>query len=140
MFKYFTPQEATKTIPDLKRRFETIIYQQKKIITLQEELERIFQRGMSFDHFMGKKQELNSAISRLYILIEELEGLGIIVKSIEEGLVDFPSIRFQEEVWLCWKIEETEVSFWHGKNEGYRNRKTLAPKGFVAENDLADLR
>ena len=140
MFRYYTLQEASKALPEVKRRFEKILSQQRKIVTLQEGLEQIVERGASLEIFVGKKQELNSAISRLYILIEQLEELGLIIKSIDEGLLDFPSLRFREEVWLCWKIEEAEIRFWHGKNEGFMNRKTLGSKGFVAEDDLADLR
>jgi hypothetical protein len=50
-------------------------------------------------------------------------------------------MRFDEEVWLCWKLGETEIKFWHVREEGFMGRKPLSPKGFLTgEDDLADLR
>jgi hypothetical protein len=50
-------------------------------------------------------------------------------------------MRFNEEVWLCWKAGEPEIKFWHSKHEGFMGRKLLAPTGFPSEeNDLADMR
>ena len=80
----------------------------------------------SFKDYVIKKQELNSAISNFYKSIEDLENMGVMIKSVEEGLLDFPSIRFNEEVWLCWKEGETEIKFWHGKDEGFMGRKPLS--------------
>jgi hypothetical protein len=88
-----------------------------------------------------KKQTLNVAVSNLYKAIEQLENTGVIIKSLDEGLLDFPSMRFNEEVWLCWRDGEPEIRFWHSKQEGFMGRKPLAPAGFHSEkNDLADMR
>ena len=69
-----------------------------------------------------------------------MEEFGILIKSLDEGLVDFASKRFDEEVWLCWKVEEEKVRFWHGKNEGFIGRKPLSVKGNYNEDNLEDLR
>ena len=70
-----------------------------------------------------------------------MENMGVMIKSVDEGLLDFPSMRFNEEVWLCWKTGETEIKFWHSKQEGFMGRKPLALKGFpIGEDDLTDLR
>ena len=94
----------------------------------------------SFKIFFNKKQELNKTISSLYKEIEEIEDFGILIKSLDEGLLDFPSKRFNEEVWLCWKIDEEKIRFWHGKNEGFIGRKPLSVKGTYNEDNLEDLR
>ncbi len=57
-----------------------------------------------------------------------------------KDLIDFPSIRFNEEVWLCWNTEEEKIRFWHKKNEGFIGRKPLSIKGNYNEDDLDDLR
>ena len=64
-------------------------------------------------------------MSNLYKTIEDLESMGIILKSVDEGLLDFPSLKFTAEVWLCWKYGENEVKFWHGKDEGFIGRKPI---------------
>ncbi len=125
MFKYFTPQQANRMLKDIKTRFERIVSLRDRVFMLQEELQRVVEYDGSLSSYITKKQELNKALTELYKAIEDLEGLGVIVKSIDEGLVDFPAKRFDEDVWLCWKVGEEEVRFWHGKDEGFMGRKPL---------------
>lgn len=125
MFEYYTPQKANKVLPEVKRKFNLIIAIRDQIVSMQEELQHILESAGSLDKYMVKKQELNTALSNLYKAIEDLESMGIMIKSVDEGLLDFPSMKFNEEVWLCWKAGEDEVKFWHGKNEGFTGRKPL---------------
>jgi hypothetical protein len=125
MFQYFTPKQANKILDEVKMRFNNIVSLRDKVLELQEELQSIVEHDSSLRAYVLKKQELNSALADLYKAIEELESLGVVIKSIDEGLVDFPAKRFDEDVWLCWKVGEDEVKFWHGKDEGFMGRKPL---------------
>lgn len=125
VFEYYTPQMANKVLPEVKRNFNLIVALRDQIISIQEELQRILDSDGSLESYMTKKQELNGAMTNLYKAIEDLESMGITIKSVDEGLVDFPSKRFDEEVWLCWKAGEDAVKFWHAKNEGFVGRKPL---------------
>jgi hypothetical protein len=137
MFTLYTPQTANKALPEIKRMFANIVSEKNKIVALQEQLQMIAESGEGFEQFMKKKQELNTAVSNLYKGIERLEDTGVMIKSVDEGLLDFPSKRFNEEVWLCWKAGEDEIKFWHNKDEGFMGRKPLVPSGFpVDENSL----
>jgi hypothetical protein len=78
-----------------------------------------------FDEYIPLKQKLNTAITQFYEASENLEKTGVVVKSIDQGLLDFPSKRFDEDVWLCWKYGETEIKFWHEKDSGYMGRKPV---------------
>ncbi len=140
MFNFFTPDQANEILPEIKRRFNKIIDKRNEIIIIQNELNSIIGENQSFKIFFNKKQELNKTISSLYKEIEEIEDLGILIKSLDEGLLDFPSKRFNEEVWLCWKLNEEKIRFWHGKNEGFIGRKPLSVKGTYNEDNLEDLR
>lgn len=141
MFRIYTPQDANKALPEVKRRFNTILSQKNNVVALQEEVQKTVESGSSLERFIKKKQQLNVAVSSLYKSIEQLEEMGIMIKSVDDGLLDFPCMRFDKEVWLCWKLGETEIKFWHDKEEGFMGRKPLAPKGFLTgEDDLADLR
>jgi hypothetical protein len=51
--------------------------------------------------------------------------VGAQIKSLEEGLLDFPALRGDEEVLLCWKLGEDEIAYWHGLEEGFAGRKPL---------------
>ncbi|MEO9171137.1 MAG: DUF2203 domain-containing protein [Candidatus Baltobacteraceae bacterium] len=66
--------------------------------------------------------ELKSEIVRL---IHRIESFGCIVKDIDLGTVDFPSTRDNEPVYLCWKAGDARIEYWHGMEEGFRDRKPL---------------
>src|SRR6185312_15559589 len=135
MFNFYTPDQANELLPEIKRRFNKIIDKRNEIILIQSELNNIIDGYQSFKIFFDKKKELNKTISLLYKEVEEIEEFGILIKSLDEGLVDFPSKRFDEEVWLCWKVEEEKIRFWHGKNEGFIGRKSLSVKGTYIEDN-----
>jgi hypothetical protein len=56
-------------------------------------------------------------------LIDHLGELGVQVRDLQMGLVDFPSERAGRPVWLCWRLSDPELAFWHGTDEGYTSRK-----------------
>jgi hypothetical protein len=66
--------------------------------------------------------ELKSEIVRL---IHRIESYGCVVKDIDLGLIDFPSTRDGEPVYLCWKAGEPRIDHWHGIEEGFQSRKPL---------------
>jgi hypothetical protein len=55
----------------------------------------------------------------------ELQAVDIVVRDIDSGLIDFPSIRDGEEVYLCWLLDEAEIRFWHEPEAGFAGRKPL---------------
>lgn len=126
MFSHFTIQEANKVLPSVIKKFSNIVGLKNEVVKIQSEMETNPRYMLSFKDYVFKKQELNSKIADFYKAIKDLESTGVMIKSIEEGLLDFPSLRFNEEVWLCWKEGETEIKFWHGKDEGFMGRKPLS--------------
>jgi hypothetical protein len=128
---YFTPKDVNKILLEIQKQFSQIILLRNKVISLQEDLQKITNEGSKLGTFIAKKQELNREVSRLYKEIEGLEKQGIMIKSVDDGLLDFPSLRFDEEVWLCWKYGESEIKFWHGRDEGFMGRKLLASASII---------
>ena len=58
-------------------------------------------------------------------LIQEIESIGCEIKGVREGLIDFPSIREGREIYLCWRMPETEINFWHGLDAGFSGRQPI---------------
>lgn len=58
-------------------------------------------------------------------LIDETQGLGVEIKGIDEGLLDFPSERDGRVVYLCWKLDEPDIAFWHDLETGFAGRRPL---------------
>ncbi|MDW0156001.1 MAG: DUF2203 family protein, partial [Nitrososphaeraceae archaeon] len=80
---YYTPQDANRVLPEVKKLFSSITIQKNKVIKLQEELQRMVNDGPKFTPFITKKQELNRAVSKLYETIAELENKGVMIKSVD---------------------------------------------------------
>ena len=125
MFSFFTANQANDALPDVIKKFEYALAKKNDITKIEKELQLSISTINSFKEYMILKQQLNSAITKFYQSIEILECTGVMIKSIEQGLLDFPSKRFDEEVCLCWKHGETEIKFWHEKNSGFMGRKPI---------------
>jgi hypothetical protein len=136
----FTVDKANTILPKVKKRFDEILCCKNNVMDIQEELQNLSDSNSSFEKFIKKKQELNHAVTSLYNMIQELEDMGVMIKSVDEGLLDFPSIRYDEEIWLCWKFGENQIKFWHRKEEGFMGRKPIPQDGFEYVDDFADLR
>ena len=125
MFSHFTLNQANEMLPVVIKKFQNIINMKTEVIRIQSDLENNPKYTTTFKYYIVKKQELNTAITTFYKSIEDLEAIGVSIKSIDQGLLDFPSLMFNEEIWLCWKEGETEIKFWHGKDEGFNGRKPI---------------
>jgi hypothetical protein len=140
MINFYTPVMANAILPEIRKRFANILNQRDRILELQSELNILVEQNNGHEKFFNIKNRVNKSVTDLYKQIEEFEGLGIMIKSFEEGLIDFPAKRFNEEVWLCWKLGEDKVKFWHRKDEGFIGRKPLSINGTFNEDKLEDLR
>lgn len=125
MFSFFTTAEANQALPDVIKKFEYALAKRNAVSKLEHELQMSISTTNSFEEYVTLKQKLNSALTQFYEAVEMLESTGVVVKSIEQGLLDFPSKRFDEEVWLCWKYGEREIKFWHEKDSGFMGRKPI---------------
>ena len=125
MFSFFTDKQANEALPDVIKKFEYALAKKNDITKIEKELQMTLSTDNSFEKYIILKQQLNSAITKFYQSVEILESTGVMIKSIEQGLLDFPSKRFDEEVCLCWKHGETEIKFWHDKDSGFMGRKPI---------------
>ncbi len=125
MFSFFTTNEANAALPDVIKKFENALTKRNEISKLEKEMQMSLSTTNSFEEYVNLKQNLNFAMTKFYESVEILENTGVVVKSIEQGLLDFPSKRFDEEVWLCWKHGEIEIKFWHEKDSGFMGRKPI---------------
>ena len=122
---YFTLNDANQALPGVIEKFKTALEKKNNVSKLEQQLQIVLSTSNKFDEYVPLKQQLNSAITQYYQALESLEKTGVVIKSIDQGLLDFPSKRFDEDVWLCWKYGETEIKFWHDKDEGFMGRKPI---------------
>jgi hypothetical protein len=128
----FDLERAERLLPELNRLLHAALEQKKQLTEHGQEQARIIEgiivRGGSRvnpDRFRRSKQAKENAGERLRETVEEIEGLGCLVKDLDIGLVDFPSRVGERDLYLCWKLGEPRIRFWHYVEEGFAGRKPL---------------
>ena len=128
---YFTLDEANQKIPWLKTRLETIASLTTEIERLRLELNTDLMKASSNGHgatdldSKGSRKKIDAMVDRLRKLAEEINDSGIILRDLERGLVDFPTLWEGREVYLCWLLGEGAVEFWHHLDDGFAGRQPL---------------
>ncbi len=70
----------------------------------------------------------NRTVAKVRDALEQIQAIGCLVKDLESGLVDFPAILKNEEVYLCWRLGEDRIRFYHRQDEGFSGRKPIDPE------------
>ena len=117
----FTPEEANALLPELTELLPTVREARQTIFRAGEHIKST--APTNGGGVQGK--EYWETISTLRRAIEHLAEEGIILRDAETGLVDFPSTRDGREVFLCWRLGEPGVAFWHGERGGFAGRRPL---------------
>ena len=71
------------------------------------------------------RERREGAAERLQSILEAVQEHGCLVKDLDTGLLDFPTLYRGSEVYLCWRLGETRIEFWHAIEDGFRGRKPI---------------
>jgi hypothetical protein len=130
--KYFDRREAEELLPVIGHFLEEARKQKHALESITAEISnaalRIMMLGGSLPPFAElnrKKSQRDKVAEQLAQTVDEIQQTGCLVKDLETGLVDFPSLRGGEKVYLCWKLGEAHIGYWHGIEEGFAGRKPL---------------
>jgi len=126
MTTYFSISDANKILPSVIKKFNYSKMLKNEIIKMEKQMSLDLTSKTSMKDYIILKQKLNTKVTEFYQSIEDLESIGVVLKGLEQGLLDFPAKRFDEEIWLCWKEGETEIKFWHEKDSGFMGRKPIS--------------
>jgi len=132
MSKMFTLGEAQVLLPVLESLLLRAQAAGAKAAALELEMQALSQRiflsgGMRVDVAQAarRRAEREKALEEAKDSLGEIEEIGVLVKDLEKGLLDFPSLMDGRTVLLCWKLGEKEIGFWHSTEEGFAGRKPL---------------
>jgi len=132
MSKRFTLSEAESLIPQVEPLLREGIAMKAEFQAAERALQSINERiifagGMLMDRTTAiearSRREVSSA--RLKSIVHQVQDLGCVIKDLDIGLIDFPTEFGGTEVYLCWKLGEEGIGFWHGVEEGFRGRKAI---------------
>jgi len=133
--RLFTLTEAERTRRELEPFLIEAIDARKKLADLEQELNavstRILMMGgvlVPYAKLAAKRLEHQTLAEVMKTNLEKILSSGCLVKDLDVGLLDFPAIINNEEVYLCWKLGEDRIRYYHRPNEGYAGRKPLNPR------------
>lgn len=132
MAKRFTLQEAASLLPQVGHLLDQAVSLKAQYEEAEQTLQSLAQRimfagGLVVDREipLEARNRRDSTGERLKVALESIQELGCVVKDLDIGLVDFPTLFRGQEVYLCWKMGEPEIRFWHGTQEGFAGRKPI---------------
>jgi hypothetical protein len=132
MPRFFTLQQAEQLLPDIDAAIREAIAGKAECERVEAERRKATQRvamlgGMQVDRARAIEQRTRGqqAARTLEQAVEKVHSFGCLVKDLDIGLIDFPTLFRGEEVYLCWKLGERGIRFWHGVSEGFRGRKAI---------------
>lgn len=139
--RLFKRHEAEKLLPLIESRLWDVILKKKQLEEVNDEFSRVQNRILLYGGILPPYRYLSEIKGKRDALLEGLredvariEQIGCVIKDIDTGLVDFPSLVADEQVYLCWKLGEERIGYWHRMDEGFAGRKPLSE----FDEDLSD--
>lgn len=132
MPRYFTLDQAQAALPRAGEFLRKAIALKASFDEAEEEWRVESERIRMSGGALVQREKLATIVKRREAAAAQLRNAlaliqesGCLVKDLDTGLVDFPTLFRGEEVYLCWKLGEPEIAFWHGVSEGFRGRKPI---------------
>jgi hypothetical protein len=132
MPKRFTLPEAEGLLPEIEKTMREAVSLKSEYEQAESSVQSVTQRvimlgGVLVDReaVRGNKLRRDTTAERLKVVLEKIQEFGCVVKDLDIGLVDFPTEFRGQEVYLCWKMGEPGIQFWHGIHEGFAGRKPI---------------
>jgi len=133
--RLFTLTEAERARQELEPVLIEAMDSRRKMAELDENLSqlanRIMQMGgliVPYEKTARVRFERDHLAGAVKAALERIEATGCVVKDLEVGLLDFPALIDNEEVYVCWRLGEDRIRFWHRQDEGFAGRKPLDPR------------
>jgi hypothetical protein len=132
MPRFFTLSQAEKLLPEVESAIREAIARKSEYDQAEAEWQSFSRRvmlqgGMQVDRSRLSEQKNRREAAALDVRnsIAQVHEFGCLVKDLDIGLIDFPTLLNGQEVYLCWKLGESAIQFWHGVQEGFRGRKAI---------------
>ena len=132
--KYFTVAQANAALPLVQAIVKDITTLARDLRERHERLSRLKPKNERVTLGKAYQEELQQVTAeferdqeRMREYVDELADLGVELKDFDTGLIDFPCWIDDREVYLCWRLGETEVAHWHETNAGFAGRRRITP-------------
>ncbi len=121
--RHYTLDEARRALAEVKLRIS-------KVVSLKTQLDDLNYNIYKHEYFGGLGPNGSrfhpAELEKLIEIMRYFETEGIMIKSMQDGLIDFPCLRNTgEEIYLCWKLGEEDINFWHSIESGFDGRRPI---------------
>jgi hypothetical protein len=129
--RVFTPEEANAALAEVRPLVEEMVRERRRLVRAGERRAELASQiagnggGIAPSDVAEAASELQEAAAAVSSAVERIQALGVLVKDLDTGLVDFPARHRGRDVLLCWRLGEDEVAHWHGLEEGFAGRRPL---------------
>jgi hypothetical protein len=132
MAKRFNLTEAESLLPEIDSILREAVSLKAKYLEAEEAIQTFAQRVamqggvvVNRETVLQNRAERDALGERLKSALEKLQEFGCVIKDLDIGLVDFPTLFRGREVYLCWRMGEPGIRYWHGLDEGFAGRKQI---------------
>jgi hypothetical protein len=132
MSRHFTLAQAEQLLPEVEQALRDALFHKSEYQAAEDELNRTTQRirmagGSRVDPapILAARARRDTNGAALKEIFERVEEMGVLIKDLDIGLIDFLTRYHGQDVCLCWKLGEDRIRFWHGMEEGFRGRKPI---------------
>jgi hypothetical protein len=133
--KLFSLTEAERTRSRVEPTLLEAMQSRRKMAELDKKLgalaERIMRQGgmvVPYEKAAKLRMERDGLATDIQGALEQIESTGCVVKDLDVGLLDFPARLNDEDVYLCWRVGEDRIRFYHRQDEGFTGRKPIDPR------------
>ena len=124
MPQYFTLQEANEALNSVRPWMDEIQVIRGEILAHQPEIWSVMEKSAGNGGNLTLSRMVKT-FDRLDALIHSIQDTGALIKDINTGLLDFPALKDEREVYLCWQYGERDIAFWHEIEEGFAGRQPI---------------
>jgi len=128
----FDLEQAEKLLPRLERLLRNAVQSRRRIEEIEQQYANLVKdiflsggRSVDVPTFSQRKQDKEESEKILEQTMQEIEQLGCVIKDLGIGLIDFPCRVGDREAYLCWRLGEPSIRFWHTTDEGFASRKPI---------------
>lgn len=128
MARFYGIDEANARLAELRPLLEQLRSDREAIAQAQAELLQTRQTNGSTEHadeLARREAQIREIVRRMQQAVAQVDGWGISLRDIGTGLVDFPALANGRPIWLCWKLGEEQVNWWHDVDQGFDSRLPL---------------
>jgi hypothetical protein len=129
MARYFGIDEANALVADVRPLLEQLRADRDRVAELQSVLQREMENNGSAEHaeeLAERESDLREVVRRMQEVVLEIDAMGITLRDIATGLIDFPALANGRPIWLCWRLGEDDIAWWHEANAGFDSRQPLS--------------